>query len=355
MKRVILLSVLVLAALLAFAPAFAADEGGSSPGLVLRPSISIGYVGDMGDLGYSLSTVRETPALGGIPVREFNYHDYSSLYIDAALAATIGERLGAEISTRWAVPTHTDELNQEDYHVVPPSHSGGRTWEARTLWSVTDVNVSYALVKDASILKSFAPKVGVRWDYWDIEGDDPFDRHGAIVVYAPSDTMEFYASTVMPYAGLSMTFGGLQWGMFGGDLEVEAVAGFLAWGETKHDELRNSGGFRNDVFEGDLNSGYFYEISLDYTLLTLEFSPKVTGTAGIFGRISGYHATGDLEGTRNAVTGPFEYEFVMDRELFITGINLAVTFDIYGRPQPVTPPPAPAPVIEPKLEPMTKN
>jgi hypothetical protein len=357
MKKIVLSLLLVLAVLMAITPVFAQDKGGSRPVVVFRPSISFGYVGDAGEVGYSLSTL-EIPSVGGIPVREFHYDHFSSLYLDATLSASIGERLGAEISTRWAIPSIINDLKQEESHVNPASYSGGRTWGAKTLWSVLDANVSYALVKDGGVLKSFAPKVGVRWDYWDIEGDNPDNSaHGGIAVYSDSDTMEFYNSTVMPYAGFSATFGGLQWGMFGGDLTFDAVAGFLAWGKAKHDELRNGSiGIRHDVFEGNLDRGYFYELSLDYNVLTLDFSPKVQGTVGLFGKLSGYHATGELEGTRSgfSTAGPYPYSYSMDRTLFLTGITLAVTFDIYGKPQPAAPA-APAPIIEPKLEPMSRN
>jgi hypothetical protein len=289
--------------------------------------------------------------IGGTTLREYEYHNFSSLYIDGTLSADFGERLGAEISTRWAIPTSTNDVRHKDFN---GPLLGGRTWNTYTLWSVLDANVSYALVKDASVLKSFKPKVGVRWDYWKMYYEDPFDVSPGFAVAAPWDTAEFYSSAIMPYAGFSATFGGLQWGMFGGDLEFEAVGGILAWGKAKHEETRDLGGTRHDVFEGSLDKGYFYELSLDYNVLTLELSPKVTGTVGVFGKLSGYHADGNLEGSRNDVVLD-DFDFEMDRTLFVTGINLAIMFDIYGKPAPAPPAPAPAPVIEPKLEPMSKN
>ncbi len=358
MKKIILGALLAGALLMVCGPAMAADEGDSPPALVLRPTVSIGYLGSLDGPGYSLRAASDVTSLGGIAFRDFKYEHYSSLYLDIGLAADIGERFRAEIVSRWAVPATVTDLAQTESHPADPTVDG-RQWKARTLWSALEANVSYALVKDASYLASFRPKVGVRWDYWNIKGSDPFGVFGPIAVYSPTDTMKYNSSSVMPFVGFTTTIGGLQRGMFGGDLVLDAELGWVAWGEAKHDEFRNNNFFRNDVMKGNLDAGYFYQISVTYTVLTLDFSPKAKGTVALFGNVSGYHAEGDFTGTRtNAagaiVGGPFPYAYTADRTLFATGLTLGMTFDIFGKPRPVAPAPAPAPVIEPKLEPMSK-
>ncbi|MBN2224697.1 MAG: hypothetical protein JW765_08510 [Deltaproteobacteria bacterium] len=353
MKRIVLPSILILAALLVCCPAFGQDEGGSSAMVVFRPSVSVGYVGNIGDLDYNMYT--HTFGIGMTTMYDFTYRCYSSLYLDAGLAAGIGDRLAIEASVRWAPPGNTFHMRE---NVIIGGGLYGRSWKATTSWLAVDGNISYAVVKDVSIIKSFAPKVGVRWDRWDIDGTHPYDVTSGWAVPSPTDTMDSYVSILMPYAGFSLVLGGLQWGMFGGDLEIDAIGGPLAWGDVHHKAYYNLGIYRRLTMEGSLDRGYFYEVSLDYNVLTLDFSPKVTGTVGLFGRIAGYNAQGTLDAVRvyapGVQDGPLPYKFDLDRTVYATGITLAVTFDIYGRPD-VIPAPAPAPVIEPKLEPMSKN
>ncbi len=350
MKRIVLLSVLILAVFLVVGPAIAQDEGAPTPRFAITPSFSVGYVGDADEIAYSLDS-RGGFGIGGVFRREYTYRNFQQLLIEGGLSVDIGKRLRTEIITRWALPVHEENVQANDFTGVL---LGGRAWKTKTVWSVLEGNVSYDIMKDPSGPVSFAPKVGVRWDYWSIDYDDPFNVTPGFAVAAPWDTAEFYSSAVMPFAGFTTTIRSLRHGMFGGDLVIDAEGGPLAWGEARHKETRDAAGTRHDSFEGRLDQGYFYEISVDYTVLTLDFSPKVQGTVGLFGKMSGYHLEGNLDGLRTPSMEADGFRLVMDRSLFMTGINLAVTFDIFGRPQPV-PPPAPAPVIEPKLEPMGKN
>jgi hypothetical protein len=352
MKRLVLFSVLILAVFMVVGPAIAQDEGAPTPRFSITPSFSVGYIGDADEIVYTLDTGNVgAGGIGGVNKREYTYRNYSSFYIEGALSAEIGNRLGTEIITRWALPANINDVRERDFN---GGYLGGRDWKTKTVWSVLEGNVSYDIMKDPSGPVSFAPKVGVRWDYWSISYDDPFNVSPGFAVASPTDTADFRSSAVMPFAGFTTTIRSLRHGMLGGDLVIDAEGGPLAWGEARHKETRDATGPRHDTFEGNLDKGYFYEISVDYTVLTLDFSPKVKGTVGLFGKMSAYHVEGDLDGLRTPSLEADEFTFVMDRSLFLTGLRLAITFDIFGKPQPV-PPPAPAPVIEPKLEPMSKN
>ena len=349
MNRIVLLSALLLAALLLAGPALAQDMGDPSPRLVVTPSFSMGYVGDADEIAYSLDA-GTAGGLGGVLRRELTYRNYSQLYIEGGLALDIGDRLATEVITRWALPVNNESIRANDFTGI---YLGGRTWRTDTLWGVVDANVSYDLF-DPSSRVSLEPKVGVRWDFWRIWYDDPYNVSASFGVASPTDTADFYSSTVMPYGGLTLTVKDLGKGMFGGDLVIDAEGGPLAWGRARHYETRDLGGTRHDTFKGRLTQGYFYEVSLDYTLLTLEFSPKVTGTVAAYRKLSDFHTEGTLAGRRAPAGTSDDFEYQMDRTLFMTGIRLAVMFDIFGKPAPA-PAPAPAPVIEPKLEPMSRN
>jgi hypothetical protein len=349
LNRVILLSALIVSALLAAGPALAQDMGDPSPRLVVTPSFSVGFVGDADEIAYSLDA-GAAGGIGGVLRREYTYRDYSQLYIEGGLALDIGDRLSTGVITRWALPVDRESVREDDF---AGGLLGGRSWRTDTLWGVVDGNVSYDLF-DPSSPVSLEPKVGVRWDYWRIWYDDPYNVSAGFNVASPTDTADFYSSTVMPYAGLTFTVKDLRKGMFGGDLVIDAEGGPLAWGRVRHFETRDLGGTRHDTFKGRLTQGYFYEVSLDYTLLTLDFSPKVTGTVGLTGKLSGFHTEGELIGRRAPAGATDEFDYEMDRTLFMAGIRLAVMFDIFGKPAP-SPAPAPAPVIEPKLEPMSRN
>jgi hypothetical protein len=349
MNRIVLLTALLLAALLAAGPALAQDMGDPSPRFVITPSFSVGYVGDASEIVYSLDS-GAAGGIGGVLRREFTYRNYSQLYIEGGLALDFGDRLATEVITRWALPVVNEDIRANDF---AGAYLGGRTWRTDTLWGVVDGNVSYDLF-DPSSPVSLEPKVGIRWDYWRIWYGDPYNVSAGFGVASPTDTADFYSSTIMPYAGLTFTVKDLRKGMFGGDLVIDAEGGPLAWGRVRHYETRDLAGTRHDTFKGRLARGYFYEVSLDYTLLTLDFSPKVTGTVGVYGKLSGFHTEGNLTGRRVTAGTSDDFDYEMDRTLFMTGIRLAVMFDIFGKPAPVPTPP-PAPVIEPKLEPMTRN
>jgi hypothetical protein len=350
MKKVFMFSALSLVVLLAIGPALAQDEGGSTPVLRVRPSLSIGYIGDVDNTTYSLNSA--TGNIGGVSERKYMYQNFSQLYLEGVLAVDIGRRFSTEIITAWALPVHDEYVREDD--LGAGALLGGRTWKVYTLWSALEGNVSYDLIGDPSVPFSFKPKVGVRWDYWSMSYDEPFAVSPGFAVASPADTAEFYSSAVLPFGGFTASYSGFRRGMWGGDLVVEAEGGPLAWGKARHKETRDLGGVRHDVFEGGLDRGYFYEVSINYNVLTLDFSPKVQGTVGLFGKLSGFHVEGDLDGSRNGVELA-EFRFIMDRSLYMAGITMGVTFDIFGKPTAVPPAPAPAPVIEPKLEPMSKN
>jgi hypothetical protein len=142
--------------------------------------------------------------------------DASAVYLAGKLPFTFGKRLEATLSGSWAIPAGSSDVRADDY--ADPNrlfYLGGRTWKSKTDWVTGDFQVSYAVVKDEDILKALSPIVGLRYDYWKTKYDDPYSSPN-LAVAAPWDTGYFRTQSLLPYIGLTLTIGGLQFGSFGG-------------------------------------------------------------------------------------------------------------------------------------------
>jgi hypothetical protein len=94
------------------------------------------------------------------------------------------------------------------------------------------------------------------------------------------------------------------------------------------------------------------------TVLSGKITPTMDASLSLFGEYTKTNAKGEVTGISYVGVNPVgrsSYDFEVDSSIFVFGIGASLAFDLYGTPEPVSAPPAPAPVIEPKLEPMSQN
>jgi hypothetical protein len=193
-----------------------------------------------------------------------------------------------------------------------------------------DFQLSYAIIKDFSFIKAVAPVGGLRYDYWRTTFDDPHKVSPGFAVAAPWDTAKFYTHSLLPYIGLATTIGGLKIGVFGGDLKLGAIGGWIAWGKGKHYETRDLTGPRHDTFDGRLrNSGHLFdfgEFFIDYTVISLPLSQRIQGSLSIFSKYNLFNAKGKWDGTRVPAGQQDIFDFKIDRASIAAGICAALKF-----------------------------
>ena len=305
-----------------------AKGGGDNPGsITVKPALSVGYLLNLGATEYTLTA--RGAGIGGVTKRLYDYETSPAIYLAARLPFTYG-RLETTLSGSWGIPAGSSDVKHKDF--FGGALLGGRTWEAETNWVTGDVKASYAIIKDFDFIKSVAPVVGVRYDYWKTKYDDPHKVSPGFGAAALTDKADFYSSALLPYIGLTATIGGLKTGAFGGDLKLGAIGGWTVWGKVKHEEDRHGGGtLRFDEFKGDLrNSGYLFdfgEFFADYTVLSFAPSRRIQGSLSLFAKYNLFNAESKLDGTR---TGTFNaqdtFDFKIERSSAAVGICAALVF-----------------------------
>ncbi len=302
---------------------FGSDE---SKNFAVKPALSIGYLHTFANTGYSLNA--RTHGLGGVTTREYDFDAYPSIYLEGKIPFFIGKRLEIALSGSWAIPAARTDIVARDFD--PPGWPlGGRTWDSKTNWVTANLQVSYAVVKDACFVKSVSPIVGIRYDYGKTTFDSPHDVSTGFGAAGPLDTADFKSEALQQYFGLAAVFGDFKTGRFGGELKVSLIGGWTPWGKVNHNESRSGGGiWRYDQFSGNLDrDNYFFEVGADFTLFSFTIASKAQGAVSIFTKYSLFHATADTDGTRTSsfVTTDV-FDFKMDRSSIAFGVTTAVTF-----------------------------
>jgi hypothetical protein len=300
--------------------------GGDNPGsITVKPALSVGYLLNLGATEYTLTA--RGAGIGGVTRRLYDYETSPAIYLAARLPITYG-RLETTLSGSWGIPSGSSDVKHEDF--LGGTLLGGRTWEAETNWMTGDVKVSYTIIKDLDFIKSVAPVVGLRYDYWKTKYDDPHKVSPGFAVASPTDKAKFYTSALSPYIGLKAAIGGLKTGAFGGDLKLSAIGGWTAWGRVKHYETRDLGGTRHDTFKGDLRgSGYLFdfgEFFADYTVFSFAPSQRVRGSLSLFVKYNLFAGEGALDGVRMVSGVRDKFDFEIDRSSATAGISVAFAF-----------------------------
>ncbi len=130
-------------------------------------------------------------------------------------------------------------------------------------------------------------------------------------------------------------------------MHLAVLAGPIVWGTEDYREtfevtlpLR----FRDNISHGYVVRGYG-----DITLLSGKITPTMEASLAFFAQLTKTSASGEVDGSFPGGTAP--YDFRGDNFTLVFGLGASLAFGIC-EPVPVIPAP-PAPVIEPKLEPMS--
>jgi hypothetical protein len=336
MKRIII-GTLALFCVAAFIPAaFAGDDANCRPRF--SPTLRVGLAVDAQTPHYSLTT--KGVALSNLISNDLKLASVERPYLALELPFAVTDRLTIALDGDWSFSGSERRIN-EGVNV-----GLGRTWESdgTSHWVSADLLVSYALIKDGPVIKDLSVVAGVRWDYQTMSFGDP--RNAIGIISSPADTIDFTMQTLAPVAGLSATFGGLKSGIWLGDVHLRVLAGPIVWGHLNYKESFTPAYVFD--FKGDLSHGYFVRGYGDFTLLSGKITPTMEGSLAFFAQLTKTSVSGTVTGSCLGLTSP--YEFKSDTLTLVFGLGASLAFDICG-PVPVVP--VPAPVIEPKLEPMS--
>ncbi len=347
MKR-LFFGVFALFCLVVLIPAaFAAEDTMDTPRF--NPSLRVGAAFDLTDTHYKFSN--KGLSIAGLISEDLKFPADARLYLAAELPFAVTDRLTLAIGADWS-------FSGTERDLVEDLGFAHRSWErdGRADWVSADFLASYALVKNTGVIKLLSVVGGLRWDYQNMLLDNPRVTGGA-VANSVMDTFDFRMQTLAPVLGLEATFTGIKSGIWGGDVKLGVLAGPIVWGALDHREtfLTPFFVFR---FKDNVSHGYLVKVSGEMTLLSGAITPGLEGSLSLFADYTGKSVNGVVEAKRYAggvVIAAAPYDFETKSDVFTFGLAASLAFDLWGRPEPVSLPAAPAPVIEPKLEPMSRN
>jgi hypothetical protein len=348
MKR-FLICLLALSCLIFLIPAaFAAEDAAGTP--FFNPTLRVGCAVDAGTSHYTFTTARSPIALlyGDDLTRE----SHPRFYLGLELPFAVTDRLTLKLGGSWAFSGTEKDLLETG---TAPGVVGLRSFSAdgANHWATADLLVSYALIRDAGVVKSLSAVAGVRWDYQSMGFHYPY----AVTTFnsASSNTIDFRMQTLAPVFGLDCTFTGIKSGVWGGDLELAFLAGPIVWGSEDYHVSYFPGNISRMRMHGDFHEGYIVDVFAEATVLSGKITPAMGASLSVFGEYTHTIAKGEVTGTISIGTPPLRspFHFETGSDVVVFGLSGALAFDLFGKPKPVTP--APAPVIEPKLEPMSFN
>jgi hypothetical protein len=319
MKKIMIGIVAVLCMVLFVSAAFAGEKGseGTYWAPWFKPALSVGYAFDAIDTHYTFNT-RGAPLLGVTKI-DMEPPRLSGIYTGLELPVDVTCRLKLALGGSL-----TSNLTSDDMREVYNAVVARRSWDldnSDNRWSA-DFLASYAFVKDLSFIKDISAVAGVRWDYHTSRFDEPFNVIG--IASSATDKIDFIMYTVAPVFGLTSTFKGYQYGIFGGDIKLGLLGGPIVFGHVDYKE--RFGGAARIHFDDDLNSGgYLFKVFGEITALSGKITPAIDGSLSIFAQCTFSKAGGTLDGTAHTgVTQGFDFE--TDSSVVAIGLKAAITF-----------------------------
>jgi hypothetical protein len=346
MKRVFS-GAFILLCLAVFIPAaFAGEDAADFPRF--NPTLRLGCAVDAGNTRYSFDCTNGSVAY--IVEDVLDRPSYPWFYLALELPFAVTDRLTLTLDGAWAFSGA--EKDALETAVVDFGATGRRSFNPDGVnhCMTADLLVSYALIKDAGVVRDLSVVAGLRWDYQSLRFHHPHDNIGFQT--DSTNTVDFRMHTLAPVFGLDATFTGLKSGVWGGDLKLAVLAGPIVWGNEDYVSTFYAANYPLR-FNGDLGRGYIVDVLAEGTLLSGKITPAMDASLAIFCRYTRMSAKGDVTGTYPALSSRAPFRFETTSDVIAFGINASLAFDLYGRPEPVSMPPAPAPVIKPKLEPMS--
>lgn len=354
MKR-ILFGTFALLCLTIFIPsAFAgedvpATDGADTPRF--NPTLRVGCAFDAGDAMYGLRT--ERVALSGLGSTTLKLPSTPRVYLATELPVAVTDRLTLSLGGSWAFYTKASDVHESI--TIPGPTFNRRDWERenRDDWVTADFTVSYAFVKDVSIIRNLSVVGSLRWDYRDVLFTNAHNPVG--IISTPTDEIDIQMQTLAPVFGLTCTLAGRESEFFGGDIKLGVLAGPVVWSKVAWRETFDTPSIQFG-FKGHPSNGYVVNTFVELPVYSGTIKPGLDGSVSLFADYTRTAVRGTVDGARYApvlpvATSPYHFESVSD--VMVLGIETSLAFDLCGRPEPVSMPPAPAPVIEPKLEPMS--
>ncbi len=338
MKKIIV-GILALLLVGTLVPAAFAQDENCRPWFA--PTLRVGLAVDAQRPLYSLQA--QGLPLVGISRFDLELRSVERPYIALELPFYVTDRLAVTLDGDWSFTAWERDVNERYLFML-----AGKTWDSdgTAHWVSSDLLVSYALIKNRSIIKDLSVVAGVRWDYQSMSFDD--SENGLGIPALATDELSFRMQTLAPVGGLSLTLGGLKSGIWGGDVHLKVLAGPIVWGNEDYRENVVAIPLK---FTGDISHGYVVRGYGDITLLSGKFGPNMEGSLAFFAQVTKTVAKGEADASILGTVPTFPYDFKSDNFTLVFGLGATLAFDIC-EPAPA-PPVAPAPVIEPKIEPMS--
>jgi hypothetical protein len=282
-----------------------------------KPSISAGYA-YMGPTDLVFQGKSGVSLLGAnkldidIPGKSGSYFagDFSFSFTDR-LNLTVGGR----IANAWTSPD-----TREGYNATPAI---GRSWESdRQYWATAEVMLAYAFVRNVSFVKNISGVVGVRGDFQHISFKNPSLATG--VISSVSDETKFDMSNVSPVIGVTSTFQGFQFGVFGGDIKIGVSASPVTSGWIKYKETFNLAGTRIEA-DDNFYRAAMVSASAEITAITARLNPRANLLVSVYGQYTRYFVDSEIE---LKATGGFtgDYNFSIQPNMAVVGVKAAVEF-----------------------------
>jgi hypothetical protein len=242
---------------------------------------------------------------------EWDY-EYSSFYTAATLPVSVGDYGAAIISGSLALPSASP--GRESFYDPTGVLSATRRWSADTYWATLEAIWAYPLSG------TFTALTGFRWVNWQTSYKSPINELGP---YAPTDTADVTVNGYVPFVGLLVTYG---------DLNVGAIGLPTTVGELEHNESFGLLGLSLKA-KGTFTGGYFFEMFADYKLpLPGGLGPGVDADLSLFSKCSFLEVIAQPT-LRWGLGGGFteeDYDFRLQRNLFVVGAKATLNFNIAG-------------------------
>ncbi len=321
-KIMIVISALVcfvLCASLAFAGEDVAKSGDDSKWR-FKPTLSVGYA-------FSSDThIKFDSDIGLFGVRNIDLKTpgFSGLYLAAELPFALTDRFKVTLGGRLAFPGSNRGATEAYNDFV-----ANRDWDSNDrYWVTADLLLSYAFVKNVSCLKDLSAIVGFRWDYHTMSFDNPRVTFG-FVVTSPLDKVSFRMHTYTPVFGLTSTFKGFKYGIFGGDVKLGIFGSPIGWGNARYNEEFGVGGAFGQIrIDGDIDRVSFFKILGDFTVLSGKITPGMEASLSFFAQYTKFFARERLSGVGHsgAAVALSDYNFKMRPDLATLGIKASIAF-----------------------------
>jgi hypothetical protein len=318
MKKVMIGIVAVLCVVVFVSAAFAEEKEGM---WWFKPALSMGYAFGASNPSYSFTT--DGLALLGAAKIDLQPPHFSGIDLAAELPFALTDRLTVTLEGGWMM-----SFSNEDMREVYNNTVFRRSWDIdnNNYGLTADVLVSYALIKSSSFIKDVAIVGGLRWDYLNMSFDDP---HNPILVFStPNDTLDLSTHTLAPVFGLTGTFKGFKYGMFGGDMSLGVLIGPIVWGHVNYEEIfGNTNSLSTDDDFG--SGGYLLKVFGEITALSGKITPGMDGSLSVFTRYTRTKTGGRVD--MNSYAGGIflatqTYDFNTVSDVVVVGLKGAIEF-----------------------------